>query len=197
MNGISVEIDQSDINALISTLSSVDTKGRSYFRNAINRTTTKTVRLIKDGESDYTLPKKRFSSDLKVIRATVVNLGAKITAGGRPPTLSSYRTSAPKAGGKAAVLREGGLKKLVSDIGGAAFVPTGGSAAGLLAQRPGLNGDPRSFRVLRGVAVPEIVNQVMQGKRGRAGNLEKKINEVLGDEMFDEIQRIIERSSGL
>ena len=116
--------------------------------------------------------------------ATVATIRAK----GKPPTLQSFKTKFPKAGGKADITKSG-LKRLVTATGGAAFVPSGGKAAGLMAQRRGKERHP--IKVLYGNSVPKMVEQIYKGERGGQGDMEKVIKKRLHDEIQAEIAKIM------
>jgi hypothetical protein len=94
----------------------------------------------------------------------------------------------PKAGGKADITKSG-LKRLVTATGGAAFIPTGGKAEGLMAQRRGASRSP--IKVLYGNSVPKMVEQIYQGKRGGQGDMEDVIRKRLHEEMMAEIAKIM------
>lgn len=189
MSQIYIEVDQEDLHRVMSKLKDME-KAPRHLRNAINRTATVAMRMIKQGRGQgYTVKTSRFNADLgKIQRATAEHLDAKIHAKGKPPTLQSFKTSYPKAGGKADITKSG-LKKLVTESGGAAFIPSGGQAAGLMAQRRGSERYP--IKVLYGNSVPKMVEQIYQGKRGGQGNMEDKIRKRLHDEIQAEIAKIM------
>lgn len=187
---IYVEVDQHDLHRVMSKLKNMEQAPR-HLRNAINRTATQAMKMIKQGRSQgYTIKAGRFNQDLgKIQRATAEHLDATIKAKGKPPTLSkSFKTSMPKAGGKADITKSG-LKRLVVSTGGAAFVPSGGKAAGLMAQRRGSSRFP--IKVLYGNSVPKMVEQIYQGKRGGQGDMQEEIRKRLHDEMMAEIAKIM------
>lgn len=190
MSQIYIEVDQNDLHRVMSKLKDME-KAPRHLRNAINRTATVAMRMIKQGRGQgYTIKAGRFNQDLgKIQRATTEHLDATIRAKGKPPTLSkSFKTSYPKAGGKADITKSG-LKKLVTDTGGAAFVPSGGQAAGLMAQRRGKSRYP--IKVLYGNSVPKMVEQIYKGKRGGQGDMEDVIRKRLHDEIQAEIAKIM------
>jgi len=188
MSQIYIEVDQKDLHRVMSKLKDME-KAPRHLRNAINRTATVAMKMIKQGRSQgYTVKVGRFNSDIKKFSATPTNLQATIRSKGKPPTLQSFKTSYPKAGGKADITKSG-LKKLVTDSGGAAFIPSGGQAAGLMAQRKGKERHP--IRVLYGNSVPKMVEQIYQGKRGGQGDMEDKVKKRLHDEIQAEIAKIM------
>lgn len=188
-SGIYIEVDQADLKRVTSKLKDME-KAPRYLRNAINRTATEAVRKIKAGRGQgYTIKAGRFNQDIKTQRASAAHLDATIKASGRPPTLkNSFKTSVPKKGAKADITKTG-LKSLRTDSGGAAFVPTGGQAAGLIAQRQGKERFP--LRVLYGNSVPKMVEKIWKGERGGQGDLQESVRERLHQEMLAEIAKIM------
>lgn len=189
MSGVYIEVDQGDLKRVMKKLKDME-KAPRHLRNAINRTATQAMKMIKAGRSQgYTIKAERFNKAVKKYPATPSNLTATIRAGGKPPTLSgSFKTSYPKAGGKADITKSG-LKKLVKSTGGAAFIPSGGKAAGLMAQRRGSSRFP--IKVLYGNSVPKMVEKIWEGERGGQGDMEQKVKERLHEELMAEIAKIM------
>lgn len=188
-DGIYIEVDQDDLRRVMGKLRNME-KAASRLRNAINRTATQAMKMIRAGRSQgYTINAGRFNKDIKVQRASAAHLDATIKASGKPPTLSgSFKTSFPKAGGKADITKSG-LKKLVLSTGGSAFIPSGGKAAGLMAQRRGRERFP--IKVLYGNSVPKMVEKIWKGERGGQGNMEGKVRDRLHDEIMAELAKIM------
>ena len=189
MSRIRVEVNQEDMRALQFKLRKMSNKAPMHVKNAVNRTGTQAMKMIRAGRTKgYTVKAGRFNADITTQRANVSHLDYTITANGRPPTLSkSFRTSAPKTGGKADVTKSG-LKKLVTATGGAAFVPAGGRAEGLMAQRRGKSRFP--LKVFYGNSVPKMLEKIYKGERGGQGDMESKIQKILHDEIQKEIAKI-------
>lgn len=189
MSGVYIEVDQGDLKRVMKKLKDLE-KAPNHLKNAINRTATQALKMIKAGRGQgYTIKAGRFNKDIKVQRANAAHLDATIKSHGKPPTLSvSFKTSYPKAGGKADITKSG-LKKLVKSTGGAAFVPSGGKAAGLMAQRRGSSRFP--IKVLYGNSVPKMVEKIWEGERGGQGDMEQKVKERLHEELMAEIAKIM------
>lgn len=184
---IRIEIDTKHV---LRKLKNVETKAPKVFRNAINRTATQAMKIIKQGRSHgYTVKPSRFNEDLgKIQRATAEHLDATIKAKGKPLTFSgSFKTSMSKAGGKADITKSG-LKPLVSSKGGAAFIPSAGKAAGLMTQRHGK--ERFKVKVLHGPSVPKMVEQIYKGKLGNEA-LEPFIRKTLHEELRKELTKLI------
>ncbi|MBQ7655620.1 MAG: hypothetical protein IJS41_03835 [Clostridia bacterium] len=186
--GIRIEADREDVKKLMSKLKNLE-KAPNHLKNAINRTATQALRMIKAGRGQgYTVKAGRFNADIQPIqRANAAHLDATIRSKGRPPTLKNFKTSMPKSGGKADVTKSG-LKRLVTAAGGAAFIPSGGPASGLMAQRRTKKRLP--IKVLYGNSVPKMVEQIWQGKHGGQGDLEAKAREKLHEEIQKEIAKL-------
>jgi len=190
MSQIYIEVDQNDLHRVMSKLKDME-KAPRHLRNAINRTATVAMKMIKQGRGKgYTIAAGKFNEDIQPIqRATAEHLDATIRSKGKPRTLSkSFKTSYPKAGGKADITKSG-LKKLVMATGGAAFIPKGGNAEGLMAQRRGKERYP--IKVLYGNSVPKMIEQIYKGERGGQGDMKDKIQKRLHEEIMVEIAKIM------
>lgn len=184
---IRIEIDTKHV---LGKLKCMEIKVPKVFRNAINRTATQTMKMIKQGRSQgYTVKPSRFNEDLeKIQRATTEHLDATIKAKGKPLTFSgSFKTSMPKTGGKVDITKSG-LKPLVSSTGGAAFIPSAGKAMGLMTQRHDSERFP--VKVLHGPSVPKMVKQMYEGKLSNEA-FEPLIKKTLHEEIKKEIAKLI------
>lgn len=188
--GIYVEVDQADIRRVTSKLKNME-KAPRYLRKAINRTATEAIRKIKAGRSQgYTIKAGRFNQDIKVQRASVAHLDATIRSAGNMPTIKgNFKTSTPKKGAKADIVKTG--LKTIQPIGGGgkAFVAPGGRAAGLIVRRKTKNKKP--LEVIKGNSVPKMVEKIWEGERGGQGNLQESVQERLHEEMLTEIANIM------
>lgn len=194
---IYAEVDQNDLNLVLTKLHGLE-KAPNHLRNAINRTATQAQKMLKDGQkAGYTLKARKFNSGIKLQRATANHLNAVIRATGKPHTIQSFKTTYPKAGGKADVTKSG-LKKLKTSAG-ASFIPKGGKASGLMVTRrskektPTVNGVHalKNIHVLHGPSVPKMVEKIYKGERGGQGDMKDKIQERLHDEILKEIAKIM------
>jgi len=184
-----IEVDKADLKYVMKKLQNAEKNAPRVLRNAINRTATAAMQMIKKGRSQgYTIAAGRFNSQIKVQRANASHLDATIKSSGRPHTLKNFKTSTPKSGGKADITKSG-LKKLSGSRGGAAFVPTSGRAAGLMVQRRGKSRFP--LKVFSANSTPKMVEQIYKGERGGQGDMEEKIKRRLHEEIEKEIAKII------
>lgn len=184
---IYVEVDKQDLSRVKRKLNDLS-KAPSHLRNAINRTATQAMQMIRAGRSrGYTLKASRFNSDIKVYRASANRLDALIKSQGRPPTIGSFKTSAPKSGGKADVVKTG-LKEIAARGGGKAFIGQGGKIKDLMVKRETRDRD--SIQVLHGPSVPKMVEMIYKGKRGGQGEMEPRVKKILHEEIGKEIAKI-------
>ena len=184
-----VEVDKADLRYVMKKLQDADKNAPRVLRNAINRTATQAMKMIKAGRSQgYTIAAGRFNADVKKYPATPGRLEATIKSSGRTHTLKNFKTSAPKSGGKADITKSG-LKKLSGSRGGAAFVPASGKAAGLMVQRRGKSRFP--LKVFSANSTPKMVEQIYKGERGGQGDMEEKVKTRLHEEIQKEIAKLI------
>lgn len=188
MSEIYIEVDHDDLKKLYAALDKSQTKMQSALRNAINRTATAALKDIKAGRSKgYTIKASRFNSEITKQTASTAHLDATIKAEGRVHTLKNFKTSAPKSGGKADIVKTG-LKKLESSTGGKAFMGTGGAINGLMAQRTTSARYP--LKVLLSVSTPKMMEQIFTGERGGQGNMQLTVQARLHDEIMAEIKKV-------
>lgn len=183
MSGVYIEVNQEDVRRVQKKLKDLE-KAPQKLKNAINRTATQTMKMIRAGRSaGYTVKAGRFNSDIKRYNASAGRLEATIRASGRPPTIKNFKTSMPKSGGKADITKSG-LKPIKTDAAGAAF-----SMKGLMTQRRGRERFP--VKVIYGNSTPKMVEKIYKGERGGQGNMEGRIREKLHEEMLKEIQKLM------
>ena len=183
-----IEVDQADLRRITRALHNAE-KAPQKLKNAINRTATQAKKMIMAGRSaGYTVKAGRFNQDVKLYRASAARLDATIKAHGKPPTIKNFKTSAPKSGGKADIVKSG-LKQIAPRGGGKAFIGPGGKIAGLMVKRESNARD--SITVLHGPSVPKMVEKIYKGERGGQGDMENKIRERLHKEIMAEVAKLI------
>ena len=184
MRGIQIEVNQADIKRVQMRLRKLENAPK-HLRNAINRTATETMAMIRQGrDTGYTVKPGRFNADIHLWRASPAHLDAVIRSAGRPKTLQSFHTTSPKAGVKADVTKSG-LKLIKGKKDpGAAFMMNG-----LPTQRR--TKDRHPLKVLRGNSTPMMVEKIYKGEHGGQGNMEPKIREHLHQEMLKEIKKLM------
>ena len=115
-------------------------------------------------------------------------MDATIKSKGRPPTIQNFKTSAPKSGGRADIVKSG-LKTIAPKGGGKAFIGPGGKIAGLMVKRESKARD--SIKVLHGPSVPKMVEKIYKGERGGQGDMESKVRERLHKEILAEVEKLL------
>jgi hypothetical protein len=184
-----VEVDKADLKYVTKKLQNAEKNAPRVLRNAINRTATQAMKMIRQGRSQgYTIAAGRFNSQVKKYPATPGRLEATIKSSGKTHTLKNFKTSMPKSGGKADITKSG-LKKLSGSRGGAAFIPSSGKAAGLMVQRKGKSRFP--LKVFSANSTPKMVEQIYKGERGGQGDMEDKVKKRLHEEIEKEIAKLI------
>ena len=179
---IKVEVEKNSLEQVQKKLGTMKSKARPVIRSAVNTTATQARQmLLAQAQSRYSVKRAGFNKSAKLIRATTANLTAYIKSTGSPIAVTKFKYSAPKSGGKAAVLASSGLKQLVNGSGNKAFKYNGN-----LFQR---RGDERfPLRAAIGPSAPKMIEKVYDGAGTRAlkteinkmlqANIEKKIAEV-------------------
>lgn len=187
MSEIYIEVSHADLKRVLKKLGDME-KARKHIKNAINRTATKAKKMLSEGaRQSYTVKSKKFNQDIRIQKATAAHLDSTLRASGRPRTIMSFKTSAPKSGGKADIVKSG-LKPLRGSEGGAAFILKGGPGAGLMAQRKHRTRYP--IKIFYANSVPKMIEKVWQGERG-ARDIQKAVSEMLHDEIMKEIEGIM------
>ena len=183
---IYAEADQEDIRRVMAHLDDLK-KSPRHLKNAINRTTTQAMKMIRAGRSQgYTIKAGRFNSDITVHRANYSHLNAIIKAAGRPPTIQNFSVSKKQTeelGIKASVVREG-MKPVGPEKRRGFYLPNG-----LMAVRRGKARKP--VDVIHGPSAPAILEKIYKGERGGQGDMESKIRQRLHEEMEKEIARLL------
>ena len=183
-----IEVDKADL-ARINRAFKRAGKAPQRLKNAINRTATQAKKMLVAGRSaGYTVKAGRFNQDIRLYRASAGRHDATIKSKGRPPTIKNFKTTAPKSGGKADIVKTG-LKQIAPNGGGKAFIGPGGKIAGLMVKRT--SKVRNSIKVLHGPSVPKMVEKIYKGERGGQGNMEPRIKERLHKEIMAELEKLI------
>ena len=186
-----IEVSKEDIERITGKLKQAE-KAPQRLKNAINRTATQALKIIKAGRSaGYTLKAGRFNQDVRLFRASVGRLDALIKASGRPPTIQRFSTkpNAGRIGGRADIVKSG-LKEIgTTGGGGKAFIGPGGKIAGLMVRRKSKK--RTDIEALHGPSVPAMVKKIYEGERGGQGDMEGKIRERLHNEIMAEMEKLL------
>lgn len=181
---IVVEIDQDSLKQVQARLGLMRDKAPMVIAAALNDTARSArEKLAQKAREAYTVRSANFKKDMQIKRATYGNLEAVIKSHGKPLKLTSFKTTAPKSGAKANVVKGGGLKLLIKGKIKAFKGP--GSLNGQIYQRRGPERYP--LKVLSSNSVP-----VMIGSEKRVyGIVKPKIESDLKKNMDRQIRRLI------
>lgn len=195
-NNIRIEVSQADLKFVLNKLNGMETKAPGVFRNAVNRTTTQTMRKIRKGRQAYVVSPGAFNAAMDVKRANKTHMVSIITAKDIPHGLKDtkfYKTSSSRKYGVRAKVLKGGLKELVNRNGAKAFyagVETGhmGVTHFDVFQRRGSERLP--IKKLSGPGVAKMVKSIFKGKNGGEA-LEPYVLKTLHDEIAAEVAKLV------
>ena len=181
---ITYEVNKKDLKYVKQKLKGMEEKAPRVFKNAINHTAKEARKKLAEGaQGSYTVKSGGFNSRMKIEKATNEKLCAVIHSKGKTLTITRFRTSAPKSGGKADIVKSG-LKQSVGRGKIKAF-----KRKGLMMQRQTKERHP--LRVFRSVSVPKMLEKVYEGERGIEGALTPVIERTLHDEIAAEVEKLI------
>ena len=114
---IVVEVNKEDLRRVQTALGKIGKDAPKVICRAINKTASKSkTSLAEKARSVYTVKSGKFKSNMNIKRATYSRLEAEVLAHGKPLSITSFKTTAPKSGAKANIVKGNGLKVL--DLGG-------------------------------------------------------------------------------
>lgn len=112
---ITYEVDQKMLAEVQAKLGELKGKAPAVISRALNKTAT-TARgdLAEKAQATYTVKTGGFKKDMTIKKANSGKLVAEIHSAGKPLSIVKFHTTAPKkSGGKANIIKGGGLKALV------------------------------------------------------------------------------------
>lgn len=152
-------------------------------KNAINQTARQAMAdLKKQVRKQYTVKAGKVSKAMKLQRATNTKLDATIFVKGKPLNITSYKTSTPKKGAKAQIVKDGGLKRIVGPKEITAF----SGLNGLIWQRK--TKDRYPIVPLKSIAIPKAVGS----ERRVYGVVKPYIKENLKRNVDTQVRKILE-----
>lgn len=183
------EVNRAELEYVERKLGDMKNKAPQVFKNAVNKTARQArKRIAQSAKGAYTVKQAGFNSHMKIRAATAGNLTASIDADGKPLTIIRFKNRAGRAykGGAAAAadIVNGGLKQLISSVGGKAF-----KRKGLVMQREGKERLP--VKVFHSNSVPKMIEKVYEGERGMAGSLREPIQSDLRKNIEAEVKKIV------
>ena len=202
-SNIRIEVNQDDVRQVLSKLDKIE-KSPKHIRDAINRTTTQLLKMLRQGrKAGYVIQPGAFSSAITVHRATYSMLNALVNARDHPHSLlDEERYKVSTKGNIKAKVYKGALKKL-GRSGREAFVATMRSGHTDIFHRTGEQGiQERLSRYVAnhhtekidsfcGPSVSGMIKQIYNGKVGGQGNVSQRVQNRLHDEMQKEIAKLM------
>ena len=181
---IRYEVNKADVKRVMKKLKGVEHKAPRVFKNAVNRTATRTKRVLAAGmQAAYTVKAGGLNSRMKIQRASPGYLTATIKVRGRTMTLTRYHTTMPKSGGRAEVVQGNGLRELAKGENNHAFKHNG-----LMMQRKGAERYP--LKALRSNSVPKMIEKVYDGTHSLQGDMQPLVQRWLHDELGKELKKL-------
>lgn len=179
---IEIGYDQNMLEQVERKLGRMKSEAPKALKNALNQTAGQARTDLKNQvRKQYTIKAGKVSQAMRIQRATNSRLDATIFVKGKVLNITNYKTSAPKKGAKAQVVKDGGLKRIVGPKGITAFK----GINGLLWQRRGKDRYP--IKPLKSLSVPKAVGSEMKVygivkpeiKKNLKANVENQVRRIL------------------
>lgn len=178
---VEASYDKNTLKKLERRLGKMKKEAPKALKNAINMTARQTRTGLKNEvRRQYTVKAGEVSKRMSIKRATNSELQATVFIRGKPLKITAYKTTTPKSGAKAQVLKSGGLKPIVGPKEITAFK----GLNNLIWQRAGKSRLP--IRPLAAVSVPKAVEVRVYAKvrpeikRNLQESIEKQVDRILG-----------------
>lgn len=180
---ITVEVDKSDMRRVQEALGKISKDAPKVICRAINKTATKSkTSLAEKARSVYTVKSGKFKNNMNIKRATYSRLEAEVKAHGKPLSITAFKTTAPKSGAKANIVKGNGLKVL--NLGGIKAFKGKGKLNGQIYQRRGKSRFP--IKKLSSNSVP-----IMIGNEKVYGQIEPDIKSELQKNIDAQIKYLL------
>lgn len=168
---ITVEVDKADLRRVYSALGKIGNDAPKVICRGINKTASSSKTQLSDrARAVYTVKSGKFKGNMNIHKATYSQLEAEVQAKGKPLSITSFKTTAPKSGAKANIIKGNGLKAL--NMGGIKAFKGEGKLNGQIYQRRSKARFP--LKKLSSNSVP-----VMIGNEKVYDKLEPKIKQML------------------
>lgn len=168
---ITVEVDKADLRMVYNALGKIGNDAPKVICRGINKTASSSkTQLSERARAVYTVKSGKFKSNMNIQKATYSRLEAEVQAKGRPLSITSFKTTAPKSGAKANIVKGNGLKAL--NMGGIKAFKGQGRLNGQIYQRRSKSRFP--IKKLSSNSVP-----IMIGNEKVYDQLEPKIKQML------------------
>lgn len=149
---IEISYDQNMLEQIEKKLGWMKSEAPKALKNALNRTARQARTDLKNQvRKQYTVKATKVSQAMRIQRATNSKLDATIFVKGKVLNITNYKTSTPKKGAKAQIIKDGGLKQIVGPKEITAFK----GINDLLWQRRGKERYP--IKPLKSLSIPKAV----------------------------------------
>lgn len=149
---IEISYDHNMLERVEKKLGKMKSEAPKALKNAINQTARQArIELKNQVRKQYTVKAGKVSQAMRIQRATNARLDATIFVKGKTLNITNYKTTAPKKGAKAQIVKDGGLKQIVGPKGITAFK----GINDLLWQRRGKERYP--IKPLKSLSIPKAV----------------------------------------
>lgn len=149
---IEISYDRNMLEQVERKLGRMKSEAPKALKNALNQTARQARTDLKNQvRKQYTVKAGKVSQAMRIQRATNSKLDATIFVKGKVLNITNYKTSAPKKGAKAQVVKDGGLKIIIGPKGITAFK----GKNDLIWQRRGKERYP--IKPLKSLSIPKAV----------------------------------------
>lgn len=199
---ITYEWDVDDLRYVQRKLGSMKSEARKVLKNAVNKTAVSArVKLRQEAQKRYTVKVAGVNSRIDIEKATIAVPSATLKVKGRTLTMPRFRTTAPKSGVKAEIVKGSGLKTVVGPKKIKAFISKtiSGNKKGnnskkqtittQVFQRTGKGRYP--LKVLRSVSVPKMIEKVYDGRKITSTPLKQEIERLYRHYIDQEVERTL------
>ena len=180
---IEISYDRNMLAQVEKKLGKMKREAPKALKNALNQTARQARTDLKNQvRKQYTVKAGKVSQAMRIQRATNSKLNATIFVKGKVLNITNYKTSTPKKGAKAQVVKDGGLKQIIGPKGITAFQ----GINDLLWQRRGKERYP--IKPLKSLSIPKAVGSEKKVygivkpdiKKNLKANVNAQVRKILG-----------------
>ncbi len=181
---IEITYDRNMLAKVEQKLGEMKSQAPKVLKNAINQTARQARTDLKNQvRKQYTVKAGKVSQAMRIQRATNSRLDATIFVKGKVLNITNYKTSAPKKGASAQIIKNGGLKRIVGPRGITAFK----GINQLLWQRRGKERYP--IKPLKSLSIPKAVGS----ERRVYGVVKPLIMKNLKQNVRTQVQKVVRK----
>ncbi len=181
---IEISCDRNMLAKIERKLGRLKSEAPKALKNALNQTARQARTDLKNQvRKQYTVKAGKVSQAMRIQRATNTKLDATIFVKGKVLNITNYKSSAPKKGAKAQIVKDGGLKQIVGPKGITAFK----GINDLIWQRRGKERYP--IKPLKSLSIPKAVGN----EKKVYGMVKPDIKKNLKANVENQVRRILEK----